>query len=99
MAVGTPEHSGQVRVVFDRDADLPVADDGESLVKVNDAVGHHVFRPKNLIIHTPKFFMGNVHILKKRLMIYVVTRLHLSLNLFERSIQRIILFLEEATLC
>ncbi|KAK1563014.1 hypothetical protein Q3G72_020841 [Acer saccharum] len=43
-----------IEVVFDRDADLPVADDDESLVKVNDAVGHHVFWPKNLVIHTPK---------------------------------------------
>ncbi|KAK0608653.1 hypothetical protein LWI29_033916 [Acer saccharum] len=43
-----------IEVVFDRDADLPIADDDESLVKVNDAVGHHVFWPKNLVIHTPK---------------------------------------------
>lgn len=43
-----------IEVVFDRDANLPVADDDESLVKVNDAVGHHVFWPKNLVIHTPK---------------------------------------------
>ena len=43
-----------IEVVFDRDADLLVANDDESLVKVNDAVGHHVFWPKNLVIHTPK---------------------------------------------
>ncbi|KAK1550803.1 hypothetical protein Q3G72_025108 [Acer saccharum] len=43
-----------IKVVFDRDADFLIADDDESLVKVNDVVGHHVFWPKNLVIHTPK---------------------------------------------
>ncbi|KAK4858992.1 hypothetical protein QYF36_024953 [Acer negundo] len=43
-----------IEVVFDRDADLLVAYDDESLVKVNDAVGHHAFWPKNLVIHTSK---------------------------------------------
>ncbi|KAI9198903.1 hypothetical protein LWI28_024100 [Acer negundo] len=43
-----------IEVVFDRDADLPVAYDDESLVKVNNAVGHHAFWPKNLVIHTSK---------------------------------------------